>query len=510
MPSANESLKDCLAAGVQEFIVCGGARNAPLVAALVENEALQVWRHFEERSTAFFALGRTRATGQPCAVVVTSGTALAECLPAVIEAHYQARPLVIISADRPEAFRGSGSPQAIEQENIFSSYAHNGNANEWCGHQPWHLNLPLEEDETLSQSLEFGLYQPQKENYDVGELLEFLRTGIFKGVIAMVGGLESEEREEAYHFLKNLGVPVVADTTSGIRESLGSQVMVAADHYLKKNPPGKILRLGDVPTGRFWRDLEDLSQVEVFSITRNGLPGLARSSQVIKGAVDRILRGLGEVEKIGDVRDDLSSTKKIVNGIDELLEAYPDSEPGLIRTLSLYATTGESLFLGNSLPIREWNDYAQRELPYPEIHANRGANGIDGQLSTWLGATASDTEAWGIFGDLTTLYDLSAPALLNQVYQQGRTLVVINNNGGRIFEKLPRLDAYSEASREAIIQPQGVDFQHWAKMWGMNYHLVTTREEIDEFQDVEACTLVEIQPSQSQTENFEQALQRLF
>jgi 2-succinyl-5-enolpyruvyl-6-hydroxy-3-cyclohexene-1-carboxylate synthase len=101
--------------GVREVCVAAGARNAPLVAALLNSRGVKIWNFFEERSAAFFALGRIMADRQPVAVVTTSGTAAAELLPATIEAHYQGLPLVLVTADRPKSYRGSGAPQAIEQ-----------------------------------------------------------------------------------------------------------------------------------------------------------------------------------------------------------------------------------------------------------------------------------------------------------------------------------------------------------------------------------------------------------
>ena len=98
--------------------------------------------------------------------------------------------------------------------------------------------------------------------------------------------------------------------------------------------------------------------------------------------------------------------------LEELLEAYPDSEPALVRAISHFACIGTGIYLGNSLPVREWNQFAQWIRPVTSIRANRGTNGIDGQVSTWLGCSAEQQDAWAILGDLTTLYDLAAPALL--------------------------------------------------------------------------------------------------
>lgn len=496
-----EMIEKLLRAGCGDFVVCGGARNAGLVALLEAAEGLQVWKHFEERGAAFFALGRSKDHGQPCAVVTTSGTAVAECLPAVIEAHYTCKPLIVLSADRPSRFRKSGAPQVIEQEGIFGNYAATS-FEEWNGHGPLHLNVPLEEGEVdfAVWKAEVGGFLPERLSFEVRSLRDFLDSGVFRGIIAMVGGLEPEDREDVFYFLKDLGIPVIADVNSGIREALGD--LLVSERAFSGNLPGRILRLGEVPVGRLWRDLEDHDGTEVLSICRNGLPGLARESKVIHAEVGRVIRGLGPADFIGDVRDDFLKARPMFALTDEKLESLPDSEPGLVGLLSVYATTGESLFIGNSLPIREWNNFGQRETPYARVFANRGANGIDGQVSTWLGATAESVDSWGVFGDLTALYDLAAPAMLPQVECQGRVLVVINNGGGKIFEHLPRLSELTESQKDAIVQPQEVSLKGWAEMWGMDYLRIENREGFDDLEAGNRTLLVELVPDAAQSEQF--------
>lgn len=499
----------CLRAGVSEFVICAGARNAALVEALARAETAgcaRLWRHFEERSAGFFALGRTMETGLPCAVVTTSGTAVAELLPAVIEAFYQNRPLIALTADRPAAFRGTGAPQCIEQPGIFGRYAFQGDSSEWDGKGPIHINVELDEafepaDEEFSKET-VGTFTPAKDRLDVAALARWLREDHYRGFAVMIGGLEPEEREEVFHFCRDFGAPVVAEATSGLREALQGLAIHDADRVLKKRPPGKILRLGEVPSGRFWRDLEDLPDVSVWSVCRNGLPGLARASQITRGPLQRVIKALGDVDPAEDALDLLVGASARAARIEEMLESYPDSEPALIRALSHFACIGRGVFLGNSLPIREWNLFAQWNRPVASVRANRGANGIDGQISTWLGLSADQSDAWAIVGDLTALYDLAAPFLLDQIQREGRTLAVIQNHGGRIFERLPRLNAMSPRAAECMINPHHADLSGMAALWGMQHLRIRTADDLDAYASGELPTLLEIFPDARQTGCF--------
>ena len=513
---AMETVKDCLAAGIAEFVVCAGARNAALLEALARAEAggrVRLWRHFEERSAGFFALGRMQSTGLPCAVVTTSGTAVAELLPSVIEAFYQNRPLVALTADRPAEFRGTGAPQAIDQIGIFGRHAYDGAISEWDGRGPLHLNVEL--DETFSNGLEeiswgeISEFAPEKDRLDVANLARWMRDDHFRGFVVMIGGLEPNEREEVFHFCRDFGVPVVAEGTSGLREALQGLAVHDADRFLKNHPPGKILRLGEVPSGRFWRDLETLPDIAVWSVCRNGLPGLARESQVTQGTVDRVLRALGDVEAADDALDLLVGASARATRIEELLETYPDSEPALVRAVSHYASISNGVFLGNSLPIREWNLFAQWTRPVANVRANRGANGIDGQLSTWLGWSAELEDSWALVGDLTALYDLAAPFVLDQLPDQRRVLAVFNNGGGGIFRRLPRLETMSPRAAGCLENSHRADFAGFAALWGMAHLRVRTADDLDAMESCGKNLLLEVIPDARQTAAFWQDWDRL-
>lgn len=500
----------CLEAGVGEFVVCAGARNAALLEALARAEQAgraRVWHHFEERSAGFFALGRTMATGGPCAVVTTSGTAAAELLPAVIEAFYQARPLLAITADRPAGFRGTGAPQTIVQPGIFGGHAFAGALAEWDGRGPCHWNVELEEgldfDETGGNFPELGIFTPPRDRIDVGAFARWLRSDRYRGLVVMVGGLEPIEQEEVFHFCHALGAPVIAEAASGLREALVDLSLPDGDRLLAARTPGKVLRLGEVPSGRFWRDLENLPQTSVWSVCRNGLPGLARESMVLRGALERVLPALGGIEPVGDTLDFLPLRSGRAMRIDEALETYPDSEPGLVRMVSNYASLGSGVYLGNSMPVREWNLFAQWRQPVTRVRTNRGANGIDGQLSTWLGWSADLTDAWALVGDLTALYDPAAGNLLRQVENRGRRLVVINNRGGAIFSRLPRLSAMSGRAVEWMLNRHEADLAGLAAMWGMGHVRVRTADDFDALPEGgDQTVLVEVLPDEKQTDAF--------
>ena len=145
---AREIITTLARAGVQDFVLCGGSRNAPLVAALAaansERRTANVYTFVDERSAAFFALGRSKRDERPVAVVTTSGTAVAELLPAAIEAFYSGVPLILVTADRPARFRTTGAPQAINQVGIFGEYATTA-IDDWSRHAPLHINVEFDE-----------------------------------------------------------------------------------------------------------------------------------------------------------------------------------------------------------------------------------------------------------------------------------------------------------------------------------------------------------------------------
>lgn len=474
------------ASGVREIVLCGGSRNAPLVIAAVGREELAIHSFFEERSAAFFALGRARASGNPVAVITTSGTAVAELLPAAIEAHYSGVPLIFVTADRPARHRGTGSPQAIEQRGIFGVYAEGmadlepGRAIDlpsWSYASPLHINTafdePLLEGELGARGNEAIPRNPSvmaAPDNAAARIREFLASS--ERPLLILGELATGDRSAVRDFALRLDAIVYAEPLSGLREetALGALLLRSGERIIEQHLPDAVLRIGGVPALRFWRDLDERhSAIPVLSISRLPFSGLARGEHLRCDPSDTLKRVAPQVRSSPGLPA-IDRARSAV--LDSLLDTHSSSEPSLIRAISRQIPSGSLLYLGNSLPIREWDLAAARDDRGLRIAANRGANGIDGQLSTFLGLAYGESEAWAIVGDLTALYDLSAPWALRNLPPGRIRIVVVNNGGGRIFARVPSLRAMEPARREVLFEnAHELDFRGWAAMWDLEWHV---------------------------------------
>jgi 2-succinyl-5-enolpyruvyl-6-hydroxy-3-cyclohexene-1-carboxylate synthase len=478
---AAQVLEDLVRAGVRELVLCAGSRNSPLLAMALSEPRLRCWHHFEERSAAFFALGRIQATGRPVAVSTTSGTAVAELLPACIEAHYSRWPLVLLTADRPHRFHGTGSPQSIEQVGLFGVYAETDLAH-WSAQRPLQINLPFEEPllpEKTLPALKWDetplMRRTAAPALPGAHALERL-LGQAKAPLVIVGRLPHEQRAGVENWLVQLGAPVYAEALSGLRESvqLGNHLIKGGDAHLKHGPWDAVLRIGSVPTLRFWRDLEEVArwkQLPVVSLSREPFSGLARSSELLPLEAYAGVHPQLPHKDAGLVRAFHERDARLAAKLEILLTEEADSEAACVRQLSQAWPGGSLVFLGNSLPIREWDLVAIRQPKSFDVRASRGANGIDGQLSAFLGLVEPGRAHFALLGDLTLLYDAAAPYIVAQLPERDRfQICVINNQGGRIFERLPAFQQHFEAaaSKAAFINPHAVDFQAWAKMWQLD------------------------------------------
>jgi len=520
---ARNVIQQALDVGVREFCVCPGKRNATLVYALANALGLRVYYWPEERSAAFFALGRIRATERPVAVVTTSGTALGNLLPAAMEAHYTHLPLLLMTADRPRRLRGTGAPQCAEQPGIFSYYVQFTQdialeekcyLDKWSLQGPAHLNICFEEpEEEECQKIchdAFKIDQPfipkKAPDYPgLSEFEEFLRAVHFPVVV--IGSLNPTEREGVVQFLLGLKAPIYAEGTSGLREEPRlAHWHVSIDQIWKNSAEADyhidgVLRIGSIPTCRIWRDLEEKQGIlKVCSISDLPFSGLSW--------VDLIFAPLKEFfEKAQTIRVDrhypcenwLKKEKILERNLIEIYLEEPTAEAGLIHQLSKLIPSQSLVYLGNSLPVREWDLAATRAPKYFNVTASRGLCGIDGQISTFLGLSTKQHENWAIIGDLTALYDLVAPWIFEQLTGLNANLVIINNRGGQIFSRM--------FSSPAFLNRHDLQFGSLADFWKWHYE----KWEIvpNHLRQVSGARLIEIIPDPEATKRVCQKIKKL-
>ena len=511
---ATKVLRELARLGVREFAVAAGARNAPLLAPLLASHGITVRHFFDERSAAFFALGRIMVDRRPVAVITTSGTAAGELLPAVMEAHYQGLPLVLVTADRPKRFRGTGAPQAVEQPGIFGCYAAAtldldvaSLSTSWPAHiekKPLHVNVCFDEPlDCIAEGIDFENSKPSaspgKTSSGSGarSILEsWMETR--EGLVVLAGGIHPACVESVARFLHAVNAPVVGEATSNLhgRAEMNDLLVTGGDRALSQMKVRRVLRIGSVPSGRWWRDLEEHPEIAVLNICDPAFPGLARTENVETTGLDLLNY---ECDHCVGARV-TSVSAALRTQLETIVSSCPNSEPAWIRHLSRAIPAGARVFLGNSLPIREWNLAADPPRPGTVFFANRGANGIDGIVSTFLGVSATCAESLLIVGDLSALYDLSAPWILPQLPSGNRRIVVINNGGGKIFSRVDSLRSLDEQTREVIENRHALSFESWARMWGMNYTLCTSPEQLSALQD--GNIIIELRPDAKQTDLF--------
>ncbi len=510
MELSEEVIKELVSVGVREFCLCAGARNSPLIHFFDHNQHLKAYHFFEERSAAFFALGKIAQTRRPVAIITTSGTAAAELLPAAVEATYSSLPLILVTADRPKSYRGSGAPQTIDQIGLFSYYIEACfDLDEENTHislkglswrKPVHINMCFKEPLLDGEPSQLKL--PEKEQRIrfpesfplsmVDDIQNFLET--HKPVV-LLSTLPEKAKKSVLSFLKQLKAPIYAEGISGLRGHtelkdyllLSGEKMVAS--LLDEGHCDSVLRLGGTPTLRLWRDLEnERVDTPVLSIGFNHFTGLSREILHFSDLMD-LSRIQVNVQKalLPEIKSrDFQLHAEMI----KLFQKYPRSEPAMVHGISKIIKQ-DLVYLGNSLPVREWDLAADFTLQPANVVANRGANGIDGQVSTYLGWAAPEKESWCLIGDLTALYDLSALWITPQLTRSKMRIVVINNNGGMIFQRIFKKEIY--------LNRHQVGFEEWAKMWKWAYQ---SWNEVPNTLNLQDRQIIEVLPSHEQTEMF--------
>lgn len=526
---AAEIIEQAVKIGATTFCLCPGARNYHLAALLLNEERVDTYCCIDERAAGFFALGRSKETRRPAVVITTSGTAAGELLPAAMEGYYAGIPLMLITADRPRSYRQTGAPQTAEQVNIFGQYApfaldlaegESFQLKEWNQAFPAHLNVCFEEADTFESSYQLKLKtpfpHPPKLQFSLDGAWQVKRENIFldeegyrplrhfldqtHNPLIVVGTLKDEFRDAVCEFILNVQVPAYFEASSGLREDprLSDWRITRSDQLWKRSkeagyPLDGILRIGGVPTFRLWRDLEDKGgEIKAFSVNDVPFTGISWGKMAY-ASLDKFFTNFKDYKKFNRKNAEkwLEQDNIYNRHLHQLMEEFPLAETSLYHKLSQIIPENSLVYIGNSLPIRQWDLAGTWEDRGCSIYSSRGLNGIDGQFATFLGMAKESHSNWAILGDLTTMYDMNSLWLVPQLHDRNICLVVVNNHGGKIFaRKFPD---------PAFQNRHTFDFAHLAGFWGLDYQ---KWEDIPKKLSISSKTLIEICPDENSTEIF--------
>ena len=531
---AGAFLDEMARSGVEVVCVAPGSRSTPLVLAAVADGRFRLVSVVDERSAGYFALGVGKGSGKPAAVITTSGTAGANLYPAVIEASQGEVPLLILTADRPHRLRDSDANQAVDQIRFFGPYARAffdvslprvGDRElkhlraqacravalaEGPPPGPVHMNFPFEKplepsgkelgiepdvsqlalkgregEEPFTRTSSTRLSVPEDEIRRHADLVSRAARGLI--VAGPIHGLH--EVAEAVRALGAVtGFPVLADPLSGARFGApkGAQIVSGYDLFLRSPParaaldPDLILRVGASPTSAalldFLREREGVTQVVVDGGHR-WKDHLASAHEYIRADPAEFLSALaGRVtsgldprwpdtwSKAGDrVREILGA-----EGGDELEEGW------IVRGVVEALPEGASLVVANSMPVRDLDAHVEPSAKVLRVFGNRGASGIDGFVSTAIGVAASaSSPTLAVAGDLSFFHDMNGLLTLSQ---EGPPVgfVVVNNDGGGIFQNLP-VREFEPAFTRYFTTPHGLSFRSVADLYGLPYQRCDSR-----------------------------------
>jgi 2-succinyl-5-enolpyruvyl-6-hydroxy-3-cyclohexene-1-carboxylate synthase len=533
--AAAGALVDELArAGVRDVCVSPGARSTPLALAVASHPALRPWVVTDERSAGFFAVGLARASRRAVAVVCTSGTAVANLGPAVAEASFAEVPLLLVTADRPTELRDCGAPQTIRQPGLFAPHARwsvdTAVPDDGAALAPYfrtlacravgtavaapmgpvHLNVPFREpllDPTAGHVAPHAAGRPGGRPWTtvvpatlgvghdtVAELTRIVRSSP-RGLVVCGPATGTQPSYVAAADLgRRLGWPVLADPLSGVRHGAHDRgVVIDAYDVLLRSPAFRdrhradvIVRFGAVPTSKALQQY--LSMAGPTHHVLVAAPGtwpdpLATVSAVVHADAAEVCDRMSE-----EVRDEPSARDAgwlaawqdaddtLRSAVDAQLAAQPAlCELPVAADLVALLPNDAVLVVGNSLPVRHIDTFVGGTDKTLRILANRGANGIDGVLSTALGAAAGSGRPTALLvGDLSFLHDLGG---LQIAARHGIDLlvVVLNNDGGAIFSFLPQA-RLGETFERYFVTPHGLDLEPAVRMCGGTFARPATRD----------------------------------
>ncbi len=525
--------------GVHHVCLAPGSRSTPLALMLARHLEITLWTHLDERSASFFALGLAKARREPVALVCTSGTAAANFLPAVIEARYGRVPLLVLTADRPPELRDVGAPQAIDQIQLYGNHvkwfievampeatpdllryvrmlAGRAAATALASPSgPVHLNFPFREPlvplPVNSEDWNDFAWTGRPDGQPYVALTQAPRVpepGQLSGIAAALAqarrGLivcgpqdDPELAVPVTRLAERLGIPLLADPLSQVRcgKHGRSTVIASYDAFLRDGRiaarlvPDLVLRFGAMPTSKptllYLQRYPECPQMLVDGGDGWNDPALL-ASQVIHADPRHLCEALFDVMGNHTKSDPswLSNWKEIdwrARAAIETRLADTDEpfEGRVFAELARLLPDRSTLYAGSSMPVRDLDTFFPAGGQSIRFLANRGANGIDGVVSSALGAAAgSGGPLLLVIGDISFYHDMNG-LLAAKRYGLNVTILLLNNDGGGIFSFLPQA-ADSEHFEALFGTPHGLDFRPVAELYGAAFTRVDTWEDFRE------------------------------
>lgn len=504
-------------AGVQRAVISPGSRSTPLAYAFMKQEGMETYRQIDERSAGFYALGLAKATNSPVVLVCTSGTAAANYFPAIVEAFYARVPLIVVTADRPHELREVGAPQAINQINLFGAHvkwsadlplpeqanrldylarhlARAAAVAETAPKGPIHLNVPFREPLGIDfeQSYESAgeLKRFASSQQLSAEAQAFLLEALDQPSGLLIAGEHTGSiSEEQWEFIRKLGWPVLADPLSNLRanvpEDVHGMIIDSYDALLKNEGfaeqivPDVVIRIGPQPVSKPLSLFLAKIKPECYIVIDES-PMLRDPQSVVTHHIQQDSSALWKLE-LGDSteRTYLGKWMKAAELTRNLLAQHCSREidEGVLAKAMFEELDGCDLTVSSSMPIRDADTYFQVTERDVKIYANRGANGIDGVVSTAFGIQAANRRpGYLLIGDLAFLHDLNG-LIASKLQSADMTIVVMNNDGGGIFSYLPQ--SQEERYFEDLFgTPTGIRFKAAAEMYDAEYFSAVTVEEL--------------------------------
>jgi len=551
----------CSRHNISQAVISPGSRSTPLALACEKHPAIKTWIDIDERSAGFFALGLSQAGQHPVLLICTSGTAVANWLPAVIEASYSYTPLLLLSADRPDELQNCGANQTINQAFLFGSnvrefillehpqqkYLDSGylkqtidsayNKSLAAKPGPVHINIPLREpllpqaanteqlNNIIEQISRDILTSDQPVHPDTSEPQPLKQTRL-QAILTLLnnppgliicGRLTPEEQDNLQSVLpslaEKLNCPVLIDPLSGLRLTANHSplLLMNYDTFLDKavfngQSPQWIIHLGQFPLSKKLQQYLKQQNCQRIIVSSYGdcLDPLHTHKQVVntlpKAFCQTLLPLVTRNPDSHWLSQWLDAEQQAENRIKQSLNTDQLFEGHVINTL-LEAVPEQSLiFSGNSMAIRDFDTFinhtniGDKSL---KLYANRGASGIDGNISTFAGLLAAQPEHYGVavLGDLSFFHDMNGLLMLRQLQKQGYngTVILLNNHGGGIFNYLPprQLNEFEKLWQTDT----ALEFRHCADLYQLKYIRITQVSELEQLTEVfrqNGFTLVEV------------------